>query len=162
MNSQRIVNIVSVAAIVAVVSALVIWRQTGDPAPAWLRTSAVALCIVAVIGSLIGEQTRPRLMLRFLSALFALLAVLAVTADWSRPAGDGTSGAISLLEYLSVFTPSMIASAKSSIGSSLGAAAWDPVMTTILGLPAWLIFAVVAVIAGYAGRPRRAVRIFIN
>jgi hypothetical protein len=39
---------------------------------------------------------------------------------------------------------------------------WDPLLTSILGLPASLIFLMLAIAAGIAGRPRRRVQIFVN
>jgi hypothetical protein len=162
MNSQRILKICAIVAVVATLAALVTWRSTDEPPPFWTQVIAITSGIAALVIALVSKHTRPRLMLRFLAALFALLAVIAFASDWTiARSDDGNIGWASLLDHLTTFTPSLIASIKSSI-SAFNAALWDPLLTSVLNLPAWLLFAILAVLSGYAGRPRHQVRIFIN
>ncbi len=163
LSAQRLLNLVATLAFVATVAAIWTWQQTGDTPPYLLKPFAISAWIAVLGIALIGEQTRPRVMLRFLSALFALIAVIAVIADWSRPDLPGSPlGATTLFEYLSNFTPSMMAATEASVSRAVSPQLWDPIITSALYLPAWLIFALLAAATGYAGRPRREVRIFVN
>ncbi|MGQ0456091.1 MAG: hypothetical protein ACT4OU_03400 [Hyphomicrobium sp.] len=124
---------------------------------------AMTFAVAATAAALVGADTRPRVALRFLAALMALIAVVALAADWSAPAIDGARPpAKSLLAYLELFAPTLTAAIKSRVTNAVGATAWDPALTSVLGLPAWLLFAALAALAGLAGRPRRRVQIFIN
>ncbi|MBX9684988.1 MAG: hypothetical protein K2X41_14505 [Hyphomicrobium sp.] len=163
MTAQRLLNVIALAALVVTIAALLIWQQSGEPPPVWLRRIAIAGWIAALVIASIGAKTRPRLMLRFLSALFALIAVVAAIADWSRPPlPGGALGATTLLDYLTNFTPSLISAIETAISRTTSPKLWSPVLTSVLDLPAWLIFAGFAVLTGYAGRPRRDVRVFVN
>ena len=149
-------------AVLATLAALIVWRSTEEPPPFWLQLIAMASGIAALVIALVSKHTRPRLMLRFLAALFALLAVIAFASDWTiARSGAGDVGSASLLDHLTTFTPSLIASIKNST-SEMNSVLWDPVLTSVLNLPAWLLFAILAILSGYAGRPRHQVRIFIN
>ena len=113
--------------------------------------------------SLVDVDTRPRLMLRFLAALFALFALISLAGDLSRPAIGGESfAATSLMQHLQALAPSFVAALEKSVSRSIGPFVWDPLLTSILGLPASLIFLMLAIAAGIAGRPRRRVQIFVN
>ncbi|MEQ1717123.1 MAG: hypothetical protein ABL907_14235, partial [Hyphomicrobium sp.] len=107
---------------------------------------------------LVGEETRPRLMLRFLAAVAALVGTIAFVTDLSQGSGAVTS----LNGHLTQFAPSLLGSAKSALTHNLGAAAWDPVMTSILAVPTFIIFAGVSLVCGYASRRRQAVMAFVN
>ncbi len=143
--------------------AVLAWQQSGDTSSYFLKPLAIGSWIAVLLTAVIGEETRPRMMLRFLSALFALIAVIAVIADWSRPDLPGSPlGATTLFDYLSNFTPSMMAATEASVSRTVSPLLWDPVITSALHLPAWLSFALLAAATGYAGRPRRDIRIFVN
>ena len=149
-------------ALAAALAAFWSWRMSeGTPDHTFIRI-AIASAIAATIVGLIGADTRPRLMLRFVAALFALVAVIAYAADFSRPPGGENSGAVSLLQYLQNFAPVFVAAAKTTIERWFGSFMWDPVMTTVLSLPAYLLFLLLALAAGLAGRPRHRVQIFVN
>ncbi|MFN0217448.1 MAG: hypothetical protein ACKVP4_01395, partial [Hyphomicrobium sp.] len=60
------------------------------------------------------------------------------------------------------FTPALVSAMRAAVIRALGDAAWDPVLTSVLNLPASLLFAAFAALAGLAGRPRRQVQIFVN
>lgn len=162
-SSQRVFNIVATCAGVATFAALIAWQQTAEAPPQWLKQFAIAAWVAAMIVAVVGQQTRPRLVLRFVSALSALVCVIAIISDWSRPAlPEGELGSTTLLDHLTNFMPSMIAGLEKSISNGLGSWAWDPVTTTLLDRPAWLLFAALAIITGYAGQPRHTARIFVN
>jgi hypothetical protein len=158
MNAQRLLKLLALVSIGATVAAIVQWQQTGAAPPSWLLRLSLGAFVAALVVGLIGEETRPRIMLRFLSAVAALVAAIALITDLSHAGGGFTS----LAGHLTQFAPSVLASAKTGIMRMLGAAAWDPVMTTLLALPTFVIFAGVAVLCGYASRRRRVVTVFVN
>lgn len=163
MKSQRTLKLLAFAAVIAVLWAIYVWWQTGETPPLWLRRAAILMAAASILIAVIGKDTRPRLVLRFLAALFALVSVIAFAADWSAPAiGGARPGAKSLLDHLSAFTPTFLAALKSSVTGALGSTAWDPLLVGALKLPASVLFAILAAIAGYAGRPRRQVQIYAN
>lgn len=96
-------------------------------------------------------------LLRFLAALFLLLAVVLFVAG-STQQGTHTSTAA---HWQSV-SPSSFASFKAGVTQRLGATAWDPVLTSLLGLPAYVLFGGLALVCGVAGRRRRVVNVFVN
>ncbi len=163
MTAQRLLNLIALAALMVTIAAFLIWQQSGEPPPVWLRRVAIAGWIAALVVASFGAKTRPRLMLRFLSALFALIAVIAAIADWSRPTQpEGALGATTLLDYLTIFTPSLLSATETAIIRTTSPQLWNPILTSVLELPAWMIFACLAILTGYAGRPRRDVRVFVN
>lgn len=121
------------------------------------------LLLASVAGTLLiglfGRQTRPRAMLRFLATLCALVAVLSFVADFVRPA-DGSDG--TLLGHIQRTMPTFFESLKDMVSAPANGLLWDPLMTSILAHPTWVIFLVLAFILGYAGRPLHRVEIFTN
>lgn len=165
MTASRLFKILLLIAVATGLMAYVPYIQTGDlPPPLLPRISVIALA-AAVVAALVGAETRPRLMLRFLAALFALLGVIACAADFAigRPeAASAATSSFTLLDHLNSFAPSMVMSLEGGISRIAGAWAWNPLLTSILQLPAYLVFFILAIVAGLAGRPRRTVKIFVN
>lgn len=138
-----------------------LWYVNGAPSNPWLIRIAMASVLIALVAGVVNRETRPRLMLRFLAALFALLTLISFAADVSRPRADG-EGAISLLQHLHNLAPAFVSALERSISSATDPFVWNPVVTTILSLPATMIFLLLAITCGFLGRPRRRVRIFAN
>jgi hypothetical protein len=163
MTSSRLLKAFAILAGVSTGLALWLWHATGEPPDPWLARLAIAGFVGALIMGLIDVETRPRLMLRFLAALFALFALIAFAADVSKPAIDGQGhGPISLMQHLQTLAPSLVAAIERSVSRSVDPFAWDPILTSILSQSATLIFLVLAALMGFLGRPRRRVRIFVN
>ena len=162
ITSSRIFKLLVVLAALAAAGAYWDWYVDQAPPDAWLIRIAIGALVAAVAVGLIGADTRPRLMLRFLAALFALVAVIAFAADVARPVAEGgVRGSWSLFTYLQNFAPSLLGALERTI-SRADPVVWDPVFTSIMAIPAYLLFAILAVLAGLAGRPRHRVQIFIN
>lgn len=163
MNSQNLLKVLALISLVASAAAIAIWRETGEAPSPWLIRTAIAALVAALVVFVINAETRPRIMLQFLAALFAMLAFFTFASDFSA-AHAGTTGfrSLTLLDRMSDFAPTAVVSLKAAVSRTLGASAWDPGLTAILGLPSYLVFAALAGICGYAGRPRREPRIFIN
>lgn len=163
MTSQRLMKLFALVALGAVLATFYLWRTTGDDPSPWLIRLALASFFVAFVLFVVNPHTRPRIMLQFLAALFATMALFTFAADYSAtPSAGGGFTSSSLLERLNDFAPSLVASSREAIVSALGQAVWDPVLTTLLGMPAYLFFLILGALAGYAGRYRRDVQIFIN
>jgi hypothetical protein len=160
MTSSTLLKVFSIlAALTAGVYAW-LWYSTAEQPTGLLVHAAVASVLIALVAGLVNPETRPRLMLRFLAALFALFTLIAFAADVSRPASDG-EGAISLLQHLHSLAPAFLSALEHST-TRASPFLWDPVLMTVLSLPATTIFLVLAIICGYLGRPRRRIRIFAN
>jgi len=140
-----------------------LWYAAGEPNNGWLLRLALAAFLLTVVMSVVNPETRPRLMLRFLAALFALCTLIAFAADISRIPVDGTSpDSISLMQHLQSWAPAFLAALQRSVTSSTEPFLWDPVLTSILSLPGTVIFLLLTIACGYLGRPRRRIRIFAN
>jgi hypothetical protein len=163
MTTSRLLKFFAVLSLLSTLAALWLWYATGAPPTRWLIRLSIASFFAALVMSLVDVDTRPRLMLRFLAALFALFALISLAADISRPAIAGESfTATSLMQHLQAVAPSFVAGLEKSVSRSVGPFFWDPILTSILGLPASLLFLLLAIAAGVAGRPRRRVQIFVN
>ena len=163
MTSQQLLKFLAFVSFAATVAALLIWRETGEKPEPWIIRFAIAAFSASLVVFVIGEDTRPRLMLRFLAAVFATLGMIAFAADFSSStASHAGFAATSFLERLNDLAPSVLGGLKSAVTKSLGPSAWEPGLTTILGLPTYILFAILAGICGFAGRPRRRVHIYVN
>lgn len=161
MTNSRLLKALALLSLFCVAAAAWIWHATGEPPNHWLLRIAGTSFFAALIVAIVSPDTRPRILMRFLAALFALFALIAFAADISRPAIEG-QGSISLLQHMQTLAPPLVAALERSVEHSIGAFVWNPVLISILSLPAWLIFLVLAVGAGLLGQPRRRVRIFAN
>lgn len=95
--------------------------------------------------------------LRLIAAVFLLAAIIAAVANVTLG-----QGAVSTATYWQQLAPQSYANAGRVVAATLGAWAWDPVMSTLLGLPAYVLFAILSLAAGIAGRRRRRVEVFLN
>jgi hypothetical protein len=102
------------------------------------------------------------LVLRFIGSLFLLGAVIALTADLSRPNRPGTPTFTSIHKHWSDLAPQTLASAQKTVASRTHGVVWDPGIVTVLKIPAFVTFGGLAVLLLYLGRPRRRVQIFVN
>lgn len=163
MTSQTILKLLALASFLAAIAAIVIWRQTGEPPSPWIIRFSVTAFAAAFVVFVFNQETRPRIMLQFVAALLATVALFAFIADVTAARNAATVfHATPLIDRMHDFAPTLLMSIRGTITRILGATAWDPITTTILSLPAWLVFAGGAAISGFAGRPRREVQIYVN
>lgn len=103
------------------------------------------------------------LVLRILSGLFLLAAAFALIAEATRaqlgvPGAPFTPVLVQLAEAAPVILQAVEKSAR-----SLHALLWDPVLTSILQLPAWISLGSLGLVLGWLGRRRyRKVNVFTN
>jgi hypothetical protein len=100
--------------------------------------------------------------LRFLGSLFLLAAVIAFTADVSRPLRPDTPAFASLLKHWTDLAPQSLAAAEEAVAARVHPLVWTLAIRPVLSLPAWIVLSTVALLLLYLGRPRRRVDIFIN
>ncbi|MGL4398002.1 MAG: hypothetical protein ACRCS9_15810 [Hyphomicrobium sp.] len=161
MINQRLLKLLTLLALAIAVFAGFEWSSTGVAPASWVFKALAAALVAMAIVAIVGPATRPRLMMRFLSALFALLAAITFIAD--IPVDDaGPSASRSLLDHIAVLAPSLGEGLQNTVVRTFSPTMWDPVLKSILGQPAWLLFGVLALLFGIAGRPRRTVGIYVN
>jgi hypothetical protein len=99
---------------------------------------------------------------RFLAAVFLLVATVALVVD-ATPAvyGAGPFIATTLNEQWKELGPSSFEVARKAVQ---GAAPWlwDNVLAVLLSVPTYMAFGGLALLAGFIGRRRNTVRIFVN
>lgn len=103
------------------------------------------------------------LILRILSGLFLLAAALALIAEATR-AQLGMPGApfTPVLVQLTEAAPVLLQAVEKST-RSVHTLLWDPVLTSILQLPAWVSLGSLGLFLGWLGRRRyRKVNVFTN
>ncbi|MCC7253661.1 hypothetical protein [Hyphomicrobium sp.] len=99
---------------------------------------------------------------RFLSAVFLLVATIALVVDATPPLyGVGPFVATSLSDQWKELAPNSFEAASAAV-SGASPWIWDSLLAPLLGLPTFVAFGALALLSGYAGRRRKAVRIFIN
>lgn len=101
--------------------------------------------------------------LRFLASVFALVAVVALVAD-ATPALNGTGNfkATPVIGYWQQLAPASLTSAREAVTKTTVPWLWDPLLTSVLGLSAPVLFGLLAIVFGYLGRRREDFRVHIN
>jgi hypothetical protein len=102
-------------------------------------------------------------LLRFLAGALLMVAVFAAANDVTRSmlAGERLPP-VSTYAHWSRLAPVTLATARNAVQRNTHALVWDPVIVTVLQLPAWALFGLAGALLGYAGRRRREINIFAN
>ena len=117
-------------------------------------------CVVN-LGLMVWTFVRPSL--RFVSAALVVAAMIALTIDVTRWQ-TGVDGPLflSLEQQIRAAAPATLDGIGAALSAGLHPVLWDPVLTSVLGLPAWISLIVLALLLAYGARERRQVNIFIN
>ncbi len=102
-------------------------------------------------------------LLRILSGLFLLAAALALIAE-ATYAQLGVPGApfTPVLKQLNDAAPKVLQAMEQSV-SSMHPMLWDPLLTSILQLPAWISLGSIGLVLGWLGRRRyQRINVFTN
>ncbi len=121
------------------------------------------------------------LVLRFIGALFLLLAVIALAADLSGPVphASGARGAgardviiyhdarektafTSLYQLWQMLAPVSLQAVRKSVETKVHPMLWNPIIRSVLEVPAFISLGLLAFGFLHLGRPRRRVEIFEN
>lgn len=100
---------------------------------------------------------------RFLAALFALIALVAIVSDatpWLN--GSGPFAATSLETQWGRISPNTLKGARESVSASVSPVAWTGLEALMLSRPTWGVFGTLAILAGVIGRRRRRVNVYVN
>ena len=101
--------------------------------------------------------------LKVVSFVLLLAAIIALTSDVTRWQ-TGAEGPMfeSLASTLTQTAPASFHGLGELISLRVHPIAWDPILTSVLGLPAWIVLFGLAIGLGLAARERKEVDIFIN
>ncbi len=127
----------------------------------WVLISpAAAIVLVA----LFAVPLIPRAAFRFLSSLFLLIAVIALVADLTPMiSAGGALQATSVTEHWEGLSPASLKGAKAAISkSAAGSWLWDNVIGVAIAWPTFVLFGLLALVAGVAGRRRKTIDIYAN
>lgn len=103
------------------------------------------------------------LILRVLSGLFLLAATLALIAGATRvQLGAPDALFTPLLTQIAQSSPGLLQTMESSV-SRVHPLLWDPILKSLLGLPAWASLGGIGMIFGWLGRRRhQRINVFTN
>jgi hypothetical protein len=100
--------------------------------------------------------------LRFLGGLLLLLAAVILVADVTNARGNVVGGLwVSIAKHWASLAPTSLASSQKAIQSTSGLL-WDPVVKSLLALPAWAAFGGLGALLAWIGRRRRRIDIYVN
>jgi hypothetical protein len=102
-------------------------------------------------------------LLRIFGVWLLLLAMVAAVVDATKSlAGGGAWVVTPMGEQWHALSPETLRDAKAGIETNVGPFLWDPVMTTILHAPTWVVFGILGVLLYWLGQKRKPVEVFIN
>jgi hypothetical protein len=96
-----------------------------------------------------------RALLRLIGVVFLAAAFILVTYDGARSIADSRIYLYKLGQLWTDIHAASLQSAQVRVQDSLPAAAWDPVITTVLDQPSWLVFGVIGTVLILLGRKRK-------
>lgn len=96
-----------------------------------------------------------RALLRLIGVVFLAAAFILVTYDGARSIADSRIYLYKLGQLWTDIHAASLQSAQVRVQDSLPAAAWNPVITTVLDQPSWLVFGVIGTVLILLGRKRK-------
>jgi hypothetical protein len=135
---------------------------TVDQVDAWQARAGRTHLVGSMAFDAAEEQRHVMLVMRFIASLFLLGAVIALTADISRPGRADAPRFASIERHWADLAPQSLAGAQKVVRSRVHPVVWDPMIRSVIGVPAFLMLGGLAGAFFYLGRPRRRVEIFVN
>lgn len=125
-----------------------------------LLIRAVFLLIKGTLSLIVGVGLPA---LRFLSFVFLLVATIALVAD-ATPAIDGFGPFQPTLfvDHMRGLAPKSVEAARVAVSNATNPAVWDLGIASVIGLPTFVIFGALGLLAAFAGRRRERLNIFTN
>lgn len=100
---------------------------------------------------------------RFLAAVFLLVAVIALVTDISAPISAGRPFSATTVEaQWRELAPATLKSTKIAVEQAAAPWLWNFVIWPVLSVPTFLLFGLLSLWCGYAGRRRHKVNIYVN
>ena len=104
-----------------------------------------------------------RMLLRIMGVWLLLLAMVAAVIDATKSLAAGGAWVFTPQgQQWQALSPETLRDAKAAIESSVSPMVWDPIMTTILDAPTWVVFGILGVLLYWLGQKRKQVEVFIN
>jgi hypothetical protein len=102
-------------------------------------------------------------LIRLVGVWFLLLAMVAAVIDATKSlAGGGAWVVTPMCEQWKALNAQSLDAAKAWVTSNAGPYLWDPIITTILHAPTWVVFGILGVLLYWLGQKRKPVEVFIN
>ncbi|HZP08990.1 hypothetical protein [Methyloceanibacter sp.] len=102
-------------------------------------------------------------LLRVIGVWLLLIAMVAAVVDATKSlAGGGAWVVTPMGEQWKALNAQSLDAAKAWVVSHAGPAVWDPVITSVLNAPTWVVFGILGVLLYWFGQKRKPVEIFIN
>ena len=102
-------------------------------------------------------------LIRLVGVWFLLLAMVAAVIDATKSlAGGGAWVVTPMGEQWKALNAQSLDAAKAWVTSNAGPYLWDPIITTILHAPTWVVFGILGVLLYWLGQKRKTVEVFIN
>jgi hypothetical protein len=104
------------------------------------------------------------IVLRFIGTVFLLLAVVAATADLTRAHQQQLAHTTftSIGKHWEDLAPQSLKAARTTVQTKVSSFVWDPLISSVIGLPAWVSFGGLGRFCLYVGRRRRRIDIYAN
>jgi hypothetical protein len=96
-----------------------------------------------------------RSLLRMIGVIFIAAAFILVIYDGARSIADSRLYLYKLGQLWTDIHATSLQSTQVKVQDSLPAVAWDPVITTVLDQPAWLVFGIIGIVLILLGRKRK-------
>ena len=96
-----------------------------------------------------------RALLRLIGVIVLAAGFILLMYDGAKSIADSRIYIYKLGQLWTDIHVASLQSAEAAVKASLPAAVWDPVVTTVLDQPAWLIFGVIGTILILLGRKRK-------
>ncbi|MEO0729192.1 MAG: hypothetical protein AAFR23_01685 [Pseudomonadota bacterium] len=104
--------------------------------------------------------------LRLFGWVFAIGAVTTLIVQHGHVATDGSAVSVfnspSLIDHWRTLAPSSLDATADWFDTRQVSVLWDPILTTLLGPPMWIVFAVLAALLLYATRQQQRVNVYAN
>jgi hypothetical protein len=102
--------------------------------------------------------------LRFISSVLLLVAVIAFIADVTRMHSGATGGLdpATIAKQWNAYAPASLTAAKATVTRATHPLVWTFVVSPALNTPVFLLFGLAALVTGYLGRRRKRINIYVN
>ena len=103
------------------------------------------------------------MLLRIVGVWLLLVAMVAAVVDATKSlAGGGAWVVTPMGQQWQALSAKTFDDARVAVQTHASPFLWDPILTTILGAPTWVVFGILGVLLYWLGQKRKQVEVFIN